>query len=122
MEQRAARVKPPWRATMSLEQLDLNYVKKNAAFMERTPVRHLTPEEIALNQQEITCSSEIELLEMQEKSLESELERDIDETRRMIIIQTLRILYKALLIQHRDLARIKNAQITSLQRSLRSYA
>ena len=107
---------------MRLEQLDLNYVKKNAAFMERTPVRHLTPEEIALNQQEITCISEIELLEMQEKSLESELEQDIDETRRMIIIQTLRILYKALLIQHRELARIKDAQIISLQRSLRSYA
>ena len=82
---------------------------------------HLTPEEIALNQQEITCSSEIELLEMQEKSLESELEQDIDETRRMIIIQTLRVLYKAMLIQHRELARIKDAQITSLQRSLRSH-
>ena len=84
-------------------------------------MRHLTPEEISLNQQELTCSSEIELLEIQGASLESELEQDIDETRRMIIMQTLRVLYRALLAQYRELARVRGAQITSLQKSLRSY-
>jgi hypothetical protein len=67
-----------------------------------------------INHQEITFSSEIELLEMQEKSLEHELEQDIDETRRMIIVQTLRVLYKALLAQYRELARVRGAQITSV--------
>ena len=43
--------------------------------------RHLTPEEIALNQQELSCSAEIEQLEMQETSLGYELEKDIDEVR-----------------------------------------
>jgi hypothetical protein len=89
--------------------------------MERTTLRHLTPEEIALNQQEITCSSDIELLEIQGEALESELEQDIDETRRMMIVQTLRVLYRALLAQYRELARVRGAQITSLQRSLRAY-
>jgi hypothetical protein len=84
-------------------------------------MRHLSPEEIALNQQELTCSSEIELLERQEQSLEYELEQDIDDTRRMIIVQTLRVLYKALLAQYRELAHVRAAQITSLQRSLRAY-
>jgi hypothetical protein len=84
-------------------------------------LRHLTPEEIALNQQELTCLSEIEQLEMQETSLEYELKQDIDESRRMIAMQTLRVLYKALLTKHRELARIKDAQITSLQRTLRSF-
>jgi hypothetical protein len=83
--------------------------------------RHLTPEEIALNQQELTCIVEIEKLEMQETSLEYELEQDIDESRRMIIVQTLRVLYQALLTQYRELARVRGAQITSLQRSLRAY-
>ena len=41
--------------------------------------RHLTPEEIALNQRELVCSSEIEVLEIQGNSLESELEQDIDD-------------------------------------------
>jgi hypothetical protein len=47
--------------------------------MERMTLRHLNPEEIALNQQELTCRAEIELLETQETSLEYELEQDIDE-------------------------------------------
>jgi hypothetical protein len=89
--------------------------------MERTTLRHLTPEEIALNQEELTCLAEIEQLEMQETSLEYELKQDIDQSRRMIAMQTLRVLYKALLAKHRELARIKDTQITSLQRTLRSY-
>jgi hypothetical protein len=89
--------------------------------MERTTLRHLTPEEIVLNQDELTCLAEIEQLEMQEASLEYELKQDIDDSRRMIATQTLRVLYKALLTKHRELARIKDAQITSLQRTLRSY-
>jgi hypothetical protein len=83
--------------------------------------RHLTPEEIALNQQELTCRAEMEKLEMQEAALDYELEQDIDDSRRMLAVHTLRILYKALLTQHRELARIKDAQITSVQRTLRSY-
>jgi hypothetical protein len=83
--------------------------------------RRLTTEEIALNQQEIACRSEIEKLEMQETSLEYELEQDLDGSRRMVVGQTLRVLYKALLTQHRELARIKDAQITSVQRTLRAY-
>jgi hypothetical protein len=89
--------------------------------MERTTFRHLTPEEIALNQEELTCLAEIEQLEMQETSLEYELKQDIDKSSRMIAMQTLRVLYKALLTKHRELVRIKDAQITSLQRTLRSY-
>ena len=89
--------------------------------MERTTFRHLTPEEIALNQEELTCLAEIEQLEMQETSLDYELKQDIDKSRRMIAMQTLRVLYKALLAKHRELARIKDAQIISLQRTLRSY-
>jgi hypothetical protein len=83
--------------------------------------RHLTPEEIALNQQELTCRAEIELLETQEASLEHELELDIDESRRMIAVQTMRVMYKALLTQYRELTRIKDMQITSVQRTLRGY-
>jgi hypothetical protein len=89
--------------------------------MERTTLRHLTQEEISLNQQELTCRAEIEQLEMQEAALDHELEQDIDESRRMLAVHTLRILYKALLTQHRELVRIKNAQITSVQRTLRAY-
>jgi hypothetical protein len=96
-------------------------LQKTAALMERTTLRHLTPEEIALNQEELTCLAEIEQLEMQETSLEYELKQDIDKSRRMIAMQTLRVLYKALLAKHRELARIKDAQIISLQRTLRSY-
>jgi hypothetical protein len=84
-------------------------------------LRHLTTEEIALNQLELTCSSEIELLEGQEQSLEYELEQDIDFTRRMIIVQTLRVMYKALLAQYRELVRVRGVQITSLQMTLRGY-
>jgi hypothetical protein len=39
----------------------------------------------------------------------------------MVVGQTLRVLYKALLTQHRELARIKDAQITSVERTLRAY-
>jgi hypothetical protein len=88
--------------------------------MKLPMTRPLTPEEISLNQRELTCSSEIEKLEMQEASLEYELEQDIDETRRMIIVQTLRVIYRALLTQYRELARVRGSQITSLQRTLRS--
>jgi hypothetical protein len=91
-------------------------LRKNATLMERTMSRHLTPEEIALNQRELACRAEIELLEMQETSLEYEVEQDIDETRRMIVVQTLRVMCKALLTQHRELERIKDAQITSIQK------
>jgi hypothetical protein len=83
--------------------------------------RHLTPEEIALNQQEAICRDEKERLEVQEASLEYELEQDIDDSRRMLAVHTLRVLYKALLVQHRELERIKDAQITSLQRTLRAH-
>jgi hypothetical protein len=104
-----------------VEQLDLDHVTENATVMERTTLRHLNPEEIALNQQELTCRAEIELLETHETSLEYELERDIDETRRMIVVQTLRVLCKALLTQYRELVRIKDAQITFIQKTLRAY-
>ena len=101
-----------------MEQLDLDHVTENATVMERTTLRHLTPEEIALNQQALTCRAVIEKLEMQEAALDYELAQDIeDESRRMMAVQTLRILYKALLTQHRELARIKDMQITSLQRT-----
>ena len=113
----------PWLTlvrSMGVEQVSRDHVRKTAFPMERL-MRHLTPDEIALNQQELTCGAEIELLETQEASLEYELEQDIDETRRMIIVQTLRVLYKALLAQYRELARVRGIQISSLQRSLRAY-
>jgi hypothetical protein len=108
MEHRGEPVKPLAR-TQEWNNLYRQPLQKNAAFTERTALRHLTPEEIALNQQELACSAEIEQLEMQETSLDYELERDIDETRRMIIVQTLRVLYKALLTQYRELARVRGA-------------
>jgi hypothetical protein len=83
--------------------------------------RHQTPEEIALNQQELSCRSEIEKLEVQETQLDLELEQDIDECRRMHILYILQVLHKDLLNKHRELARIKGAQITSVQRTLRAY-
>jgi hypothetical protein len=89
--------------------------------MERTTLRHLTPEEIALNQQEMICRAEIEKLETQQAQLEIELEQDIGESGKMIVTHTLQVLHKELLAKHRELARIKDAQITSLQRSLRAY-
>jgi hypothetical protein len=106
---------------MAAEQVSRVHVKKTSILMKLLMTRHLTPEEIALNQQELTCSSETEKLEMQEASLEHELEQDINENRRMIIVQTLRVIYRALLTQYRDLARVRGSQITSLQRTLRSY-
>jgi hypothetical protein len=89
--------------------------------MGRTTLRHLTPEEIALNQQELTCRAEIEKLEMQEAQLDTELDQDIDESRKMLALYTLRVLYKELLAKHQELEHIKNAQITSVQRALRAY-
>jgi hypothetical protein len=89
--------------------------------MERTTLRHLSPEEIALNQQELRCRAELEKLEMQEAQLESELEQDIDESRKMVAMYTLKDVYKELLAKHRELARIKDVQITSVQRTIRAY-
>jgi hypothetical protein len=83
--------------------------------------RHLTPDEIALNQQEARCRAELEALEIQEARLDSELDQDIDESRKMLALYTLRILHKELLTKHQELAGIKNAQITSVRRTLRSY-
>ena len=59
--------------------------------------RHLTPDEIALNQQEARCRAELEALEIQEARLDSELDQDIDESRKMLALYTLRILHKELL-------------------------
>jgi hypothetical protein len=95
--------------------------RKKAALMERTTLRHLTQEEIALNEQELTCRAELEKLEMQEAQLESELEQDIDESRKMRAMFVLKDLYKELLVKHRELARIKDVQITFVQRTLRAY-
>ena len=61
--------------------------------MERTTLRHLTQEEIVLNQKELTCRAEIEKLEMQEAQLDTELDQDIDESRKMLALYTLRVLY-----------------------------
>jgi hypothetical protein len=47
--------------------------------MEAPMSRHLTPDEIELNQQEAICRSEIEKLEMQEAQLDLELGQDIGE-------------------------------------------
>jgi hypothetical protein len=89
--------------------------------MERATLRHLTQEEIALTQQELTCRAELEKLEKQEAQLESELEQDIDESRKMLAMFILKDVYKELLAKHRELARIKDVQITSVQRALRAY-
>ena len=91
--------------------------------MERTTLRHLTPEEIALNQDELACLAEIEQLEMQETSLEYEQQEIylIFLVEHLATWNLIRVLYKALLTKHRELSRIKDAQITSLQRTLRSY-
>jgi hypothetical protein len=83
--------------------------------------RHLTPEEIALNQQELTCRAEIEKLEMQEAQLDLALEQDIGESGKMLVMYTLQDLHKELLAKHRELEHVKNAQITSVQRTLRGY-
>jgi hypothetical protein len=83
--------------------------------------RHLTPEEIALNQQETICRVELEELEMREAKLEFELEQGIDESCKMAAMYNLKIVYKDLLAKHRELAHIKDAQITSVQITLRAY-
>jgi hypothetical protein len=89
--------------------------------MEATMSRHLTPDEIALNQQEAICRDEIEKLEMQEAQLDLELEQDIGESGKMLVMYTLQALHKELLAKHRELEHIKNMQITSVQRTLRGY-
>ena len=61
--------------------------------MERTTLRHLTQEEIVFNQKELTCRAEIEKLELQEAQLDTELDQDIDESRKMLALYTLRVLY-----------------------------
>jgi len=83
--------------------------------------RHLTSEEIALNQQESLCLVELQELEIREAQLDLELEQDIDESRKMMVMYNLRIVYRDLLAKHRELEHIKNAQITSVQRTLRAY-
>jgi hypothetical protein len=72
--------------------------------------RYLTPEEIALNQQELTCRAEIEKLETQQAQLELELEQDIGESGKMIVTHTLQVLHKELLAKHRELEHIKNGR------------
>jgi hypothetical protein len=83
--------------------------------------RHLTSEEIALNQQESICRVELQELEILEAQLDIQLEQDIDESRKMIVMYNLRIVYKELLAKHQELAHIKSAQLTSVQRTLRAY-
>ena len=83
--------------------------------------RHQTPDEIALNQQEFTCRVELEKLEVQEAQLENELEQDADESHKSLTLYTLKIEYEELLAKHQEFARIKDAQITSIQRCLRAY-
>jgi hypothetical protein len=39
----------------------------------------------------------------------------------MLVMYTLQVLHKELLAKHRELEHIKNAQITSVQRTLRAY-
>jgi hypothetical protein len=83
--------------------------------------RHQTAYETELNQKELACREKIEKLEMQEASLEWELTLDIDEALRALAINTLRVVSKALLMQHRELEHIKEMQITSLQMALKAY-
>jgi hypothetical protein len=71
--------------------------------------RHLTPEEIALNQEEARCREEIEKLEIQEAQLDLELDQDIGESGKMLIMYTLQALHKELLAKHQELKHIKNA-------------
>jgi hypothetical protein len=121
MEHASGSVKLLAARNLSGTTLSRSRFRKNATVMERTTLRHLTPEEIALNQQELTCRAEIEKLEMQEAQLETELDQDIDESQKMLALYTLRVLYKELLAKHQELEQIKNAQITSVQRALRAY-
>jgi hypothetical protein len=75
-----------------------------------TMARHLTPKEIALNRQELTCRAEIEKLEMQEAQLDLELEQDISESGKMLVMYTLQALHKELLAKHRELEHFKNGR------------
>jgi hypothetical protein len=105
-----------------VEQVNLHHVPENATVRESATMgRHLTPEEIALNQQESICRVDLEELEIREAQLERELEQDIDESRKMAAMYNLQTVYKELLTKHRELAHIKDAQITSVQRTLRAY-
>jgi hypothetical protein len=121
MEHASGSVKLLAARNLSGTTLSRSRFRKNATVMERTTLRHLTPEEIALNQLELTCRAEIEKLEMQEAQLDTELDQDIDESQKMLALYTLRVLYKELLGKHQELEQIKNAQITSVQRALRAY-
>jgi hypothetical protein len=121
MEHASGSVKLLAARNLSGTTLSRSRFRKNATVMERTTLRHLTPDEIALNQLELTCRAEIEKLEMQEAQLDTELDQDIDESQKMLALYTLRVLYKELLAKHQELEQIKNAQITSVQRALRAY-
>jgi hypothetical protein len=83
--------------------------------------RHLTPEEIALNQQESICRVELEELEIREAQLELELEQDVDECRKILAMYNLKNVYRDLLAKHRELEHTKSAQITSVQKMLKAY-
>jgi hypothetical protein len=80
MEHASGSVKLLAARNLSGTTLSRSRFRKNATVMERTTLRHLTPEEIALNQLELTCRAEIEKLEMQEAQLDTELDQDIDES------------------------------------------
>jgi hypothetical protein len=81
-------------------------VTENAPRWSATVGPHLTPEEIALNQQELACRAEIEKLEIQEAQLDLELEQDIGESGKMLVMYTLQALHKEFLAKHRKLERI----------------
>ena len=83
--------------------------------------RYLTPEEIALNQQELTCRAEIEKLEMQEAQLNFELEQDIGESGKMIVMYTLQVVRKDLMTKHQELEHIKNGRSFPYRGLLRAY-
>ena len=56
--------------------------------------RHLTQKEIALNQRELTCRAEIEKLKMQEAQLDLELEQDIGESGKMLVMYNSKLCIK----------------------------
>ena len=58
---------------------------------------------------------------MQEARLDLELEQDIGESGKMLVMYTLRSLHKELLAKHLGLEHIKETQLTSVQRTLRGY-
>jgi len=111
------RWRAPWRrdqreqSDVRVEQLYLYHVRaKSDDDGGATMARHLTPKEIALNRQELTCRAEIEKLEMQEAQLDLELEQDIGESGKMLVMYTLEALHKELLAKHRELEQIKNGR------------